>query len=171
LILHFAFFNALVALWRRLGVDVRPLWRAPLKARSLSEFWAKRWNLAFSEMTTLALYRPLGRVFGRRSATVAAFVASGLMHELAISVPVRAGYGGPTLFFLIHGGLVLLERRWVAAGVAIDRKPRVGWLWCICWLVVPLPLLFHPWFLAGCIWPLVGITPAEAYTNLNCPPR
>ena len=56
------------------------------------DFWSRRWNLAFSEMTALGVYRPLSGNIGRKAATVAAFLASGLLHELAISLPVLAGY-------------------------------------------------------------------------------
>src|SRR5262249_60569458 len=109
LVLLFGIFNILAAFWRPLGVNARPLFRAPLLSTSLSEFWSKRWNLAFSEMTALAIYRPATAAFGRRGAIIAAFVVSGLLHELAISVPVKAGYGGPSLYFLLHGLLVAVE--------------------------------------------------------------
>ncbi|HEY9044864.1 MAG TPA: MBOAT family protein, partial [Ohtaekwangia sp.] len=59
LILHFGILNVSTALWRISGVDVRELFRAPYKSRSLKEFWGKRWNLAFSEMTALIAYKPL----------------------------------------------------------------------------------------------------------------
>ena len=33
-----------------------------------------------------------------------------------------------------------------------------GWqVGVLGWLFLPLPLLFHPAFLAGCLWPLIGI--------------
>jgi len=32
-----------------------------------------------------------------------------------------------------------------------------GRLWTLSWLTLPLPLLFHRPFLAGVIWPLLGI--------------
>src|SRR5205814_651706 len=111
LVLHFGIFNALAGAWRRAGVDCRPLFKAPLLAASLGEFWGRRWNLAFSEMTALGVYRPLSGLVGRKAATAAAFLCSGLLHELAISVPVLAGFGLPLAYFALHGLLVLLERR------------------------------------------------------------
>ena len=47
LILHFGFCNLLVSAWRRFGVEANVLFLAPLYSQSLSEFWARRWNLAF----------------------------------------------------------------------------------------------------------------------------
>lgn len=59
LILHFGIFNILAGAWRLLGARCDALFRAPLRSRSLTEFWGRRWNLAFSEMTALGIYRPL----------------------------------------------------------------------------------------------------------------
>jgi alginate O-acetyltransferase complex protein AlgI len=157
LALHFGIFNVLAGLWRLGGVDARPLFRAPLAARSLGDFWSRRWNLAFSEMTALGIYRPLSARLGRRAATVLAFLASGLLHELAISLPVLAGFGLPMSYFLLHGVLVLAERRLERSG-----RPVHGWgpwahVWVLGWLVLPLPVLFHRPFLRGVVWPLIGI--------------
>ncbi|HZV00342.1 MAG TPA: membrane bound O-acyl transferase family-domain-containing protein [Planctomycetota bacterium] len=147
LILHFGIFNLASAFWARAGADTGPLFKAPLLATSLGEFWGRRWNLAFSEMTALCVYRPLRETLGRHAALLASFVFSGLLHELAISVPVRAGYGLPTLYFLLHGALVTAER---TAGL----KSR---LWTLGWLAVPLPLLFHPPFVRGVLWALLDL--------------
>jgi alginate O-acetyltransferase complex protein AlgI len=157
LVVHFGAFNILAGAWRLAGVDCRPLFRAPLEATSLTEFWGRRWNLAFSEMTALAVYRPLGGAAGRRAATLGAFLASGVLHELAISLPVRAGYGLPLLYFTLHGALVLAERGPKRAGLAEDRRPWLGRAWTLTWLVLPLPMLFHLPFLRGVVWPLIGV--------------
>lgn len=161
LFLHFGIFDLIAAAWRRAGVDCRPLFRAPGYSRSLTEFWGRRWNLAFSEMTTIGIYRPLARLIGRRGATAAAFLISGLLHELAISLPVRAGFGGPLLYFLIHGGLILVEGGLERTGKPIYRVGWIGRLWTGFWLLAPLPILFHYPFLNGVVWPLFGMESAE----------
>lgn len=149
LLLHFGAFDLVAGLWRRAGADVGPLFRAPWRSTSLGEFWSRRWNLAFSEMTSLVVYRPLAESAGRRTALVSAFLFSGLLHEAAISLPVRAGFGGPLLYFAIHGLLTQVEREHGPFG-------RVGTLLA---LLLPLPLLFHVPFLRGVIWPLLGAPP------------
>lgn len=146
LLLHFGAFDALAGLWRQAGADCAPLFRAPLRSRSLGEFWARRWNLAFSEMTALVVYRPVSGAAGRRAGLLAAFLLSGLLHEAAISLPVGAGFGGPLLYFAIHGLLTQVERERGSFG-------RVGTL---ASLALPLPLLFHAPFLRGVVWPLLG---------------
>ena len=158
LAVHFGFCNLLAGAWRLRGVACDALFRAPLRSRSLSEFWSRRWNLAFSEMTAIAAYRPISSRAGRGPALLASFALSGLLHEMAISLPVRAGFGRPFLYFALQGALVLVER-------ALERRGRAleGWIgraWTVVWLALPLPLLFHRPFLAGVVWPLIGI-PAE----------
>jgi len=146
LLLHFGAFDLVAGVWRRAGADVPPLFRAPLRSASLGEFWSRRWNLAFSEMTSLVVYRPLAESAGRRTALVSAFLFSGLLHEAAISLPVRAGFGGPLLYFAIHGVLTQIERERGPFGRAVTLLA----------LLLPLPLLFHVPFLRGVIWPLLG---------------
>jgi alginate O-acetyltransferase complex protein AlgI len=156
-ILHFGIFNLVAGAWRRAGVDVHALFRAPLLSKSLAEFWGRRWNLAFSEMTAIGVYRPLARLAGKPAALVVAFLFSGLLHELAISLPVRAGFGLPLLYFAIQGGLMLAERALERAGRPVYRRPAVGRAWTTFWLVAPLPILFHRPFLRGVVWPILAI--------------
>jgi alginate O-acetyltransferase complex protein AlgI len=146
LLLHFGAFNLIAGAWRLLGVDCGPLFKSPLSATSLSEFWGRRWNLAFSEMTSLAVYRPVTSLAGKPAALLAAFLLSGLLHEVAISLPVRAGAGGPLCYFALHGVLVLIEKR---------RNRGLGQLATLAALAAPLPLLFHEPFLRGVLWPLL----------------
>lgn len=146
LLLHFGFFGLLACAWQVAGVDVRPLFRNPLASRSLGEFWSRRWNIAFSEMLQLSITAPLAA--RPRLAFAAVFAASALLHEVAISLPVRAGWGLPSLYFVLQG-----------LGVALERRlfPRGSRLWAVVWVIAPLPLCFHPWFVHGVVWPLVGI--------------
>jgi alginate O-acetyltransferase complex protein AlgI len=44
-------------------------------------------------------------------------------------------------------------------GRPIDRAGWLAHVWTIGWLLVPLPMLFHPYFIKGIVWPLVGIEP------------
>ncbi len=156
LVFHCGLLTLVAAGWRLAGVPANELHRRPLAARSLTEFWGRRWNLPFAEMTARAAYRPLRRRVGASAALFAGFALSGVLHEAAVSVPVRAGYGGPLAYFLLHGGLVLVERRLAAAGSGPERWGIAGRVWTAAWLVGPLPLLFHGPFLDGVVWPLAG---------------
>jgi alginate O-acetyltransferase complex protein AlgI len=143
LTLHFGVFTLFVAFWRWRGAAVGPLFDDPFRARGLGEFWGRRWNVAFTQMAAALVYRPVATRAGRRAALLAAFGFSGLLHELAVSVPAGAGFGGPTAYFLLQGALVaasLPPRRLVTATA----------------LLLPLPLLFHTAFRARVVWAIVS---------------
>ncbi|MGV3503844.1 MAG: MBOAT family protein [Adhaeribacter sp.] len=156
-ILHFGLLAISAGAWRLLGVNVSYLFRAPARSRSLEEFWSRRWNLAFSEMTSVAVFRPLKNKMGTTPALLAAFAFSGLLHELAISLPVQGGYGLPLLYFLIQGVGVALEKRALPAGPAFLAQGLPARLWVSAWLLLPLPLLFPARFIREIIWPLAGL--------------
>ncbi len=157
LVVHFGFLNVLAGFWRYCGVRCSSLFRAPLLSRSLAEFWGQRWNVAFSEMTTVVIFRPIKRLpwFTSRNASVAtfaAFVFSGLLHEVAISLPVGNGFGLPMLYFMINGFGMAIEKR-----LAFLQLQLPGRIWTAFFVLAPLPLLFHRPFLEGCIWPIIGL--------------
>lgn len=158
LFMHFGIFNLLAGFWRWWGGSCHALFRAPFQSTSLTEFWGRRWNLAFSEMTTLGVFRPLRSLTGARGATIVAFLFSGILHELAISVPVGAGYGLPLLYFGLHAVAMQIESALSRRGQPINTCRWKGRLWTMAWLVLPLPILFHIPFLRGCVWPLIGLT-------------
>jgi alginate O-acetyltransferase complex protein AlgI len=154
LMLHFGLFGWLTVVWRRCGADVDATFDAPWRATTLSEFWGGRWNPAFSEMTSAVVYRPLVRRLGSGTALAAAFAFSGVLHEVAVSLPVRAGFGGPLAYFVLHGALVALER--AGLGARLKARPGLGRGWTLACLLAPLPLVFHRPFLAGVVWPLLS---------------
>src|SRR5262249_29364390 len=93
LMLHSGLFHLIALLWRRAGVDARPLMNAPLRATSLADFWGDRWNRGFSDFAGAVLLRPLHRRLGARGALLAVFVVSGILHDVVISLPAGAGWG------------------------------------------------------------------------------
>lgn len=152
-ILHFGILNLSTAYWRWWGVNVKELFRSPYKSRSLNEFWGKRWNLAFSEMTTLIAYRPLKIKIGKTGAMMISFLLSGVLHEIAISLPVKAGYGLPMLYFALHGIVMYTEEKskWVQKILA---NKILSHIWVMGWLILPIHLLFHTAFMQCVLKPL-----------------
>ena len=155
-LLHFGILNLSTGFWRWLGVDVKELFRSPYQAKSLQEFWGRRWNLAFSEMTALVVYRPLKDRYGKSRAMMASFLVSGILHEIAISSPVKAGYGLPLSYFVLHGFVMYAEGK-VAFVKKVILYPILSHVWVLGWLVLPMPLLFHPAFIQRVVYPLVNI--------------
>jgi hypothetical protein len=145
---HLGFSDVLTG-WFGRRYPVSRLFADPLASRSLREFWSLRWNTAYVEMNRV-VFGPLARRWFGRRANAGIFLISGLLHEAAISVPVLAGFGGPTAYFLLHA-------------VAVHAEPRIGlarWpaplarLWTWCWILAPLPLLFHTAFRDALVAPL-----------------
>jgi hypothetical protein len=116
-------------MWRFSGVNTYFLFKEPANATSLTEFWSKRWNLAFSEMTSIAILRPLRNKTGGAITLMLAFMFSGLSHELALSVPANSGYGLPLLYFIIQGVLVLIEKALNTHNILFLKDKIIGRSW------------------------------------------
>lgn len=152
--LHFGLFHLLSCFWRSLGRDARPLMDNPAAAESVGEFWGRRWNRAFRDLSHRFLYSPLARKSGRIGALLAVFVFSGLLHDLVISVPAGGGWGLPTIFFLIQAGAIMLERSATGKRLGLGRGCR-GWLFAWLILAGPSLLLFHFPFVYNVIVPFM----------------
>ncbi|MCC9626913.1 membrane bound O-acyl transferase family-domain-containing protein [Blastopirellula sp. JC732] len=154
LLLHFGLFHLLSCWWRSRGVDAPPLMNAPLLARSVSEFWGRRWNGAFRDLTHRFLFRTLAVRIGAAWAVMIGFLFSGLVHDMVISYPAGGGYGWPTAYFLLQGSAILLERSWLGKRASLHR----GWqgrAFAAVVLVAPIAWLFHHWFVENIIVPML----------------
>jgi hypothetical protein len=154
--LHFGTFRLLALAWQSAGVDARPIMRDPARATSLAEFWSTRWNVAFNALARRWIFRPAARRFGAAGATVAVFLASGLVHDIVISLPARAGFGLPTGYFLLQGLGVLLERSPLGKRLELQRPAR-GRLLVALFTIAPAFWLFHPPFVERVILPFLNI--------------
>lgn len=158
-ILHFGLFHGLSCCWRSCGINATPIMDWPILARSVSEFWGRRWNRAFRDVAYRFVLRPLRTRYGLTFATLVVFAVSGLIHELVISVPAGSGYGLPTLYFLLQCGAIWFEksrlgRRW---GLAAGMRGR---LFALLMVGGAAPLLFHGPFVSRVVLPLLEITGA-----------
>ena len=81
-------------------------------------------------------------------------MVSGLIHDLVISLPARGGYGLPTLYFLLQGAGVAVERSRFGGRFGLGHGAR-GWCFMMVFLVVPVFGLFHPWFVLRVILPFM----------------
>jgi hypothetical protein len=154
LVLHFGTFHVLSLLWRSAGVDARPIMHAPLSATSLSDFWGHRWNLGFRQLTHRLIFQPARSRSGVVTATLLSFFASGIIHELVISLPAGGGYGLPTGYFVLQGLGVLFERSLPGKRLGLSSGAR-GWLFAVFCAGAPAYLLFHPWFVRSVILPFL----------------
>jgi len=155
LLLHFGTFHLLSLLWRTAGVNAPPIMRSPARAHSVADFWA-RWNLGFHRLATDGVFHPLRRRLGAAGATLATFVASGLVHDLVISVPAGGGCGLPTAYFAIQGAALLVERSKLGRSLGFGRGIP-GRAFAAACVVAPLPWLFHPAFVRNVVLPLLDV--------------
>jgi len=149
-VLHFGIFALLVIAWRAYGIDVRPIMDAPLKSTTLGEFWGRRWNGAFNQLIFEIVFGPVARSTGPLLGTIVAFLASGLIHELVISLPARADYGLPTAYFLLQGCGVIIQHR-----VTRVRRGAAGRFLTILIVAGFAFWLFHPPFVRNVILPFM----------------
>ena len=154
LLLHFGTFSLLALVWQRLGLNAPPIMELPAAATSVAQFWGQRWNVAFRDLSNRFLWRPLSRRFGLRYATLLTFIASGVVHELVISLPAGGGYGLPTAYFTINGVAMLAERSRIGKRCGLGHGV-VGWLFTVAITVGPVCILFHPPFLRQVVLPFM----------------
>jgi hypothetical protein len=152
-VLHFGLLELLSLGWRQVGISAVPIMNAPYRSRSLSEFWGRRWNLAFRDLAHEFVFRPLVGPWGVTAATMAVFLASGVVHDLVISGAAGTGFGLPTLYFLIQAAGLFTERSDLGKWIGLGRG-WIGWAFCAIVVVGPLGLLFHRPFIEGVAVPM-----------------
>jgi len=154
LIAHCGLFQILSYLWQTVGIAARPFMDAPLCAKSVSEFWGRRWNTAFRDLAYRFLFRPLTQAWGPRRALLAGFFFSGVVHELVVTVPAVGGYGGPTLFFSLQGVAILFERSRAGQLLALGQG-FPGWLFVMLELAIMANLAFAYPFVENVVLPFM----------------
>ncbi|KAK9150070.1 hypothetical protein Syun_008379 [Stephania yunnanensis] len=110
-----------VLAWALLGLELEPHFNKPYMATSLQDFWGRRWNLMASNALRSSVYEPLKRLVSSRShdigamlprivAVMGTFVASGLVHEIALYYFARMRPSWEmTGFFVLQGLVVIVE--------------------------------------------------------------
>ncbi len=108
---------------------------APPLAKSVAEFWGRRWNVWMSDWFRQIIFPPL------RTCPVLAlflvFLASGVLHESVINVPLyivtgRKCFGFMILYFLLQALGILIERR------TRNRGMRIFLVWLFVFGAAPL---------------------------------
>ena len=154
LILHFGSFHLIALFWQWVGLEAHAIMTSPLRSTSLGEFWGKRWNLGFRQLSYDFIFRPLQGRIGAWPVTFLAFLVSGMIHDLVISVPARGGYGLPTAYFALQAFGVGLERSRAGKKLGLRKGVR-GWLFMAMCTAGPAFWLFHPRFVLRVIVPFL----------------
>ncbi|KAE8783096.1 putative long-chain-alcohol O-fatty-acyltransferase 4 [Hordeum vulgare] len=79
-----------------LGMGLESQFDRPYLSASLWDFWGRRWNLSVPVVLRSGVYRPVRARLGPAAGVLAAFVVSGLVHELMFYPPGRTWCGRPS---------------------------------------------------------------------------
>mmetsp|Transcript_249 Transcript_249/g.742 ORF Transcript_249/g.742 Transcript_249/m.742 type:complete len:438 (-) Transcript_249:168-1481(-) len=143
------------------GYSVKPIFDNPLfESRSIREFWGKRWDLMIHRILKHGAFLPARQVFSAYGSTmsnllgtVAAFFASGLLHEYSWAIifydlgddPTRAYSPLPlklTLFFLYNCGTMMIEHHFGRHITFFESWPSI----IVSTLVVLTALPLSHWY-------------------------
>ncbi len=126
--------------WSRVHQSVPAINQQPLAARSVADFWGRRWNRLFGNWLLQVCFRPLARQ--PILALTVTFIISSLIHELLVSLPLWLVYrvncfGWMVGYFLLQLLAILVERQWLRQFPRLNRP--------FVWLVVlaPAPLILN----------------------------
>jgi hypothetical protein len=117
-----------------------PLYDKPHQSHSLGDFWGHRWSPAAGGWFREVVFNPLRR--RPTMAAFAAFIASGLWHEVMVSLPLWLAFeenifGVWTIYFVIQAGGLAVERR--IPRRFVTRRRMLLW----ATLLVPVPLALN----------------------------
>lgn len=161
LLLHFGLLHVIGFGWQRAGRPVEAIMQRPARSTSLADFWSRRWNRAFRDLSNALIVRPTRRYLGPAGAVGLVFLVSGIVHELVMSWPARGGWGLPTMNFLMQcAGLYVerspLGRRWGLMGAGRSHGVPAVWrsrIWTAAVVIAPLPLLVNRVFAENVVIP------------------
>lgn len=159
LILHFGLLHIIGHAWQRANRPVEAIMHQPARSTSLADFWSRRWNRAFRDVSNALVVRPTRRLLGPAGAVGLVFVASGLVHELLMSWPARGGWGMPTAYFTLQGLGLFIERSRLGQHLGLTARrdgANVYWrprIWTAFVVIAPLPLLVHQPFVDNVVIP------------------
>ncbi|KAF8675865.1 hypothetical protein HU200_047357 [Digitaria exilis] len=132
------------------GAAMERQFSAPLAVTSLGDFWGRQWNLMAVDLLRASAYDPVRARWGRDAGVVAAFLMSGLLHELLYwYLTLRRPTGEMLLFFMLHAASQIAER-W-ARKAGLWRPPRAAaYLLVTAFMVVTISeMFFGPFVRAG----------------------
>ncbi|CAL4975000.1 unnamed protein product [Urochloa decumbens] len=132
------------------GAAMERQFSAPLAVASLGGFWGRQWNLMAVDLLRASAYEPVRARWGRDAGVVAAFLMSGILHELLYwYMTLRRPTGEMLLFFLSQAAFQIAERWARAAGLWRPPKP-VAYLLVTAFMVVTISeMFFGPFVRAG----------------------
>jgi len=153
-----------------LGIDIPQNFNAPLRARSISEFW-QRWHISLSHFITEYLYTPLFRSMGRSSLATSATAT-------IVAMAIAALWHGPAWTFVAWGVChgVALAGHQVWKRRHLEMPDWAAWLVTFAFLSATIVFLRAPsvgsaLHMMGRLLPHLPLTAHGALVGLLPPPQ
>jgi hypothetical protein len=124
------------------GTAMRPIHDTPIAARSLRDFWGKRWNRAVSAWLYRLIFLPLARQHRPDLGLLCAYLVSGALHAWVAWVALGAFAAFElAVFFGLQGVFILAEDR-----LHVHAWPvPLARAWTITILLATSPLIICPY--------------------------
>jgi len=132
---------ALAVLFLIAGYSLPIVHRYPVAARSVEDFWARRWNILVSAWLHAFVFLPLARRRHYALGIMCAFLVSGAFHgwPVLFALGIRPALI-VVLFFIIQGAVILVENR-----LRIQTWPTsLARVWTVIIILGTSPLFVGP---------------------------
>lgn len=130
-----------ILLYGLLGIDPRPLHDDPIRSRTITEFWSRRWNRAVHRFLKQTIFAPVARRGHIELGLVLTFLMSAFIH-FAFMLPAVGFFwaGMMGAFFVIQ-----LPFLWAERALAVNRWPALfARAWTLSLLLASSPLFVEP---------------------------
>jgi hypothetical protein len=133
--------SAVILAYAALGIDPRPLHDDPIRSKTITEFWGRRWNRAVHRFLKQTVFAPVARRGYTELGLALTFVVSGLFH-FTFMLPAVGPFWAAMMgaFFVLQLPLVWAER---ALGVSRWPTPLAR-MWTLTLLLASSPLFVEP---------------------------
>jgi len=133
-LIHFCFLAS--------GAAMRPIQKTPIAARSLRDFWGKRWNRPVSAWLHRFVFLPLARQHRPDLGLFCAYLVSGTIHAWMTLVALGAFAAlGMAVFFGLQAVFILAEDR-----LQVHAWPvPLARAWTLAILLATSPLIIGPY--------------------------
>jgi hypothetical protein len=133
--------SAVIVLYCLLGIDPRPLHDDPIRAKTITEFWGRRWNRTVHRFLKQMVFIPVARRGYTELGMALTFVASAFIHFAFMLPAVGLAWAAMMgVFFLVQLPFLWAER---ALGVARWPAPLAR-TWTLALLLASSPLFVEP---------------------------
>jgi hypothetical protein len=133
--------SAVILLYGLLGVDPRPLHDDPIRSRTITEFWSRRWNRAVHRFLKQNIFAPVARRGHTALGLVLSFLMSALIHFAFMLPAVGLSWAGLMAAFFV----LQLPFLWAERALGVSRWPSpLARAWTLGLLLVSSPLFVEP---------------------------